>query len=182
MTTLSPSTTSPQPLTRRTGTAAIASVLAAAALAVEAMVAASFDVDDHARGAGRVSEALVALAFLAGAVALASFMPGQDRAGRLARALWLPGVAGTGGVGAITLAVTLTGHEWPEAVVTLVVLTAVVGVVAQAVIAAVSRSWPWWTGVLLAALLPVMFVVPNPYNSFVMAACWAGAAVSAWRR
>jgi hypothetical protein len=182
MTALSPIATSPQLLSRRTGTAAVASVVAAAALAVEAMVAAAFDVDDHASGAGRVSEALVAVAFLAGAVALASFAPGPDRARRATRALWLPGVAGIGGVGAITLAVTVTGREWPEGIVTLVVLIAVLGVVAQAVIGTVSRSWPWWTGALLASLLPVMFVVPNPYNSFVMAGCWAGAAVAAWRR
>jgi hypothetical protein len=42
--------------------------------------------------------------------------------------------------------------------------------------------WPAWVAVLLAALLPVMFLVPSPFNSAVMAMCWAGTALATWRR
>jgi hypothetical protein len=161
--------------------AAGAAVVAAAALAIESMVGATFDVDDHAAGAGRASEALVAVAFLSGAVALAAFASSTARTSALARALCLPAVCGVGGIGVATLAVTATGREWPESAVTVIVLVAVIGLVVQAVVSTRTGAWPWWTGVLLASTLPVMFVVPNPYNSLVMAACWSGAAVAAWR-
>jgi hypothetical protein len=161
--------------------AAGAAVVAAAALAIESMVAASFDVNDHAAGAGRASEALVAVAFLSGAVALAAFAFSADRPSAVARALCLPAVCGVAGIGVATLAVTATGREWPESLVTVIVLVAVLGLILQAVVGTRTGAWPWWAGLLVAATLPVMFVVPNPYNSFVMAACWAAAAVAAWR-
>ena len=176
-----PAQTANRPGIRPRTLAGGAAVVAAAALAIESMVAATFDVDDHAAGAGRASEALVAVAFLSGAVALAAFASSTPRSSAVARALCLPAVCGVAGIGVATLAVTATGREWPENVVTVIVLVAVIGLVVQAVVSARAGAWPWWTGVLLASTLPVMFVVPNPYNSFVMAACWAGAAVAAWR-
>lgn len=150
---------------------------AALALAAEAVVATGWDVDDHAVGAGRLSEALVGLAFACAALALAGFAPGPSRAGTVARLLCLPAVAGAAGLAVATLTITVTGREWSEPLVTAILLVALVGLVVHAVVATRAGSLPWWAAALVALTLPVMFLVPNPLNGWAMAAIWA---VAAW--
>jgi hypothetical protein len=150
---------------------------AALALAAEAVVATVWDVDDHAVGAGRLSEALVGLAFACAAVSLAGFAPVPSRSGTVARLLCLPAVAGTTGIAVATLTITVTGREWSEPLVTAILLLALVGLVVHAVVATRAGSWPWWAGALVALTLPVMFLVPNPLNGWGMAAIWA---VAGW--
>jgi hypothetical protein len=42
--------------------------------------------------------------------------------------------------------------------------------------------WPLWAGLILGALMLVMFLVPNPANSGVMAAVWLVLALVVVRR
>jgi hypothetical protein len=146
----------------------------------ELVVAATADGDlnDHSSGAGRLSEALVGLAFVAGAAALALWLP----SGRLRRALCLPAVVGTGLTGLIMLLITVTGDEVSETVTTVVVLLTLVGHVVQGVVGWRAGVWPLWAGAMLGALMLVMFLVPNPANSAGMAAVWLMLALVVARR
>lgn len=157
---------------------------AAAAFAVAALLgdlalglAAPDAMSDHSQGAGRVSEALVGLAFLLGSVALAALVPHR---GRWGRALWWLAVAGLAAMGVTMLAVVVTGAEPPSALVTAETLATLVGMVATGVLGARRGVWPWPVGVGLALFLPLMFLAP--LNALFMAAVWLGVAACAGRR
>jgi hypothetical protein len=121
-------------------------------IAAEAVVATvgSEGISDHSSGAGRLSEALLGIAFLTAAVALVLFLP----RGVPARVTSLPGIAATALTGVAMLSVTVTGEEWPEPIVTALVLVNLVGLIAQGVIAWRTRVWPWWVGLLVSLFLP----------------------------
>ncbi|GII57806.1 hypothetical protein Pth03_61950 [Planotetraspora thailandica] len=148
-------------------------------IAVDAVVSTvgSETISDHSSGAGRLSEALVGIAFLTAAVALVLFLP----RGVPARVTSLPGIAATALTGVAMLSVTVTGEEWPEPIVTVLVLVNLVGLVAQGVIGWRTRVWPWWAGLLVSLFLPAMFFLPNPVNSVVMALIWAGVGLAGRR-
>lgn len=160
--------------TARRSVTLFASLAAAALLLAGGIIAliAPEQMDDHSTGLGRLSEALAGVAFLAGALALAPLTP----RGTLVRILWLLGVIGLAGVGLTMLSVVVTTVEAPEAVVLPVVGLAALGLIAAGVIGIMRRIWPWWVGVAVALLVPIMFLLP--YNSFFMAAVWA---LVAWR-
>jgi hypothetical protein len=163
---------------RRAG--ALAALAAGVLMLAELAVALTTDGDlaDHSSGAGRLSEALVGLAFVAGAAALAFWLP----SGRLRRGLCLPAVVGTCLTGLIMLLITVTGREASETVTTIVVLLTLVGHVVQGVVGWRAGVWPLWAGLILGALMLVMFLVPNPANSGVMAAVWLVLALVVVRR
>lgn len=167
------------PSRARAGAAAAA--VAGALMLAELVVAltASGDLYDHSTGAGRLSEGLVGLAFVAGSLALGCWIPD----GRLAwRLLCLPAVAGTAATGAVMLLITATGEEVSESVATVVVLLTLVGLVVHGLVGWRARTWPLWAGLALGALMLVMFLVPNPVNSAVMALTWLAVAATVWRR
>lgn len=150
-------------------------------LAAEAVVSAAAPggTNDHSAGAGRLSEALAGAAFALAAFALAGY---AVRLGPRRQWLGVPAIVGTGLAGVAMLTIAATGREWSEPVTTAIVLLALVGLVLHGVLGWRSGVWPAWVAVLLAALLPVMFLVPSPFNSAVMAMCWAGTALATWRR
>ncbi|HEX5511148.1 MAG TPA: hypothetical protein VFX41_05495 [Actinomycetales bacterium] len=163
---------------RRAG--ALAALCAGLLMLAELAIAltAETDLSDHSSGAGRLSEALVGLAFLAGAVALGFWAPN----GRLRRALCLPAVVGTSATGLIMLVITVTGQEVSETLTTIVVLLTLVGHVIQGVVGWRAGVWPLWAGLMLGAVMLVMFLVPNPANSAGMAAVWLALALVMTRR
>jgi hypothetical protein len=167
--------------TRTSRLAVPAAVATTLVLAAEAGVSGgvSGGTSDHSVGAGRLSEALAGAAFVLAAFALAGY---AVRMGPRRRWLGLPAVAGTGLAGIAMLTIAATGREWSEPVTTGIVLLALVGLVLQGFLGWRSGVWPAWVAVLLAALMPVMFLVPNPFNSAVMALCWAGTALATRRR
>jgi hypothetical protein len=148
----------------------------AAVFAAEAAVAALFPatIADHATGAGRVSEALAGLGFLLAGLTFVPLLPLLDRVGR-----WLvvPALLGCGAVGVAQLDIATRGQEWPETVVTVIVLTAWAGLLLAGVAGARAGAWPWWALVLPALVVPVLFFVPSPVNSVVIALLWAGLGV-----
>ncbi|HEX5534967.1 MAG TPA: hypothetical protein VFX33_14600 [Actinomycetales bacterium] len=168
----------PAPSRLRAGV--VGALAAGVLLLAELAVALTTDGDlaDHSSGAGRLSEALVGLAFVAGAAALALWLP----SGRLRRGLCLPAVVGTCLTGLIMLLITVTGREVSETWTTIVVLLTLVGQVVQGVVGWRARVWPLWAGLLLGALMLVMFLVPNPANSAGMAAVWLLLALVVARR
>jgi hypothetical protein len=163
-----PVTTARRSVTLFASLAAVALLLAGGIIALIAPE----QMDDHSAGLGRLSEALAGLALLAGAMALAPLTP----RGIVVRILWLLGVIGLAGVGLTMLSVVVTTVEAPEAVVLAVVGLAALGLIAAGIIGIMRRIWPWWVGVAVALLVPIMFLLP--YNSFFMAAVWA---LVAWR-
>lgn len=167
-------------------TTALARPLPAAAAAAAAVallgdlavgLAAPAATSDHSQGAGRVSEALVGLAFVLGAVALAALVP---HLGRWGRALWWLAVAGLAAMGVTMLAVVVTGTEPPSVLVTAETLATFVGMVAAGVMGARRGVWPWPVGAGLALFLPLMFLAP--LNALFMTAVWLGVAACAGRR
>jgi hypothetical protein len=156
--------------------AAYATAILIAAEAVVSTVG-SENISDHSSGPGRLSEALLGIAFLTAAVALMLFLP----RGVAARVTSLPGIAATALTGVAMLSVTVTGEEWPEPIVTALVLVNLVGLIAQGVIGWRTRVWPWWAGLLVSLFLPAMFFLPNPLNSVVMALIWAGVGLAGRR-
>jgi len=155
--------------------AAAASTVAALALLGDAVVAAAApdQMGDHSQGAGRVSELLVAAAFLAGALALVLLAP----AGRAHRALWLLAPAGLAVAGLTMLGVVLTGAEPPEWLFLVAIAPTAVGMVAAAVIGVRARIWSWPVAVGVAAFLAIMFFLP--FNSVLMALVWGTVALAA---
>jgi hypothetical protein len=145
----------------------------AVVFAAEAVVAALFpaNLSDHATGAGRVSEALAGLGFLLVAATLVALLPALTRVGR-----WLvaPAVLGCGLMGVAQLDIAARGQEWPEPVVTVIVLTAWAGLVLAGIAGARAAAWPWWAVVLPTLVVPALFFVPSPANSAVIALLWAG--------
>lgn len=160
---------------------AAAAVAAGALMLAEFVVAvtASGDLHDHSTGAGRLSEGLVGLAFVAGALALACWVPDG---GLVQRLLCLPAVIGAAATGAVMLLITATGEEVSESITTVVVLVTLVGLVVHGLVGWRARTWPLWAGLALGALMLVMFLVPNPANSAVMALTWLAVAAAVWRR
>jgi hypothetical protein len=144
----------------------------AVAFAAEAFVAALWpaNLSDHATGAGRISEALAGLGFLLAAATVLAFAPA---ARRLGRALFAPAVLGCGLVGIAQIDIAVRGQEWPESVVTVIVLAAWAGLVLAGVVGTRARVWPWWAATLLAVVVPALFFVPSPFNSVVIALAWA---------
>ncbi|BDZ55694.1 hypothetical protein [Agromyces marinus] len=131
------------------------------------------DVADHASPLGRASEALSGLAFLAGAVALAALAPTGARL-----AAWIPGVAGLAASGATMLWVVATGVEPAVEVFLAEVALTAVGLVIIGVLGSMRRRvWPWWVGVAVALLIPIMFLVP--LNSIPLGLIWAAVALTA---
>ena len=170
-----PSTTST--VATRPGRSPLLAAATAAAFAAEAVVAALHPANlaDHATGAGRVSEALAGLAFLLAAGALAAYAGSP-------RWLFLPAVLGCAAMGVAQLDIAARGEEWPDPLVTGIVLLAFVGLVLAGVVGGRARVWPWWGAVLLAVVVPALFLVPSPGNSAVLAAIWATLAVVTRRR
>ncbi|GAA4560787.1 hypothetical protein [Planotetraspora kaengkrachanensis] len=156
--------------------AAFGTALLIAAEAVVSTVG-SETVSDHTAGAGLVSEALLGVAFLTAALALVFFLPRRVPA----RVACLPGIAASALTGVAMLGVTVTGEEWPEPIVTVLVLVNLAGLVAQGVIGWRARVWPWWAGLLVSLFLPAMFFLPNPVNSVTMALIWAGVGLAGRR-
>ena len=150
----------------------VLAVATAAAFAAEAVVAALFPATlaDHSTGAGRVSEALAGLAFLLAAGALVAY------AGRR-RWSFLPAVLGCAAMGVAQVDIAARGDEWPELLVTVIVLAAFAGLLLAGIVGARARIWPWWVVALLAVVVPALFLVPSPGNSAVLAAIWAAVAV-----
>jgi hypothetical protein len=148
-------------------------VATAVVWAAEAVVAALFpaNLSDHSTGAGRVSEALAGLGFLLGAVTLVAVVPALSRAGR-----WLatPAVVGCAAVGIAQLDIAARGQEWPESVVTVIVLLAWTGLLLAGIAGARARMWPWWAVALPMLVVPALFFIPSPANSAVIALVWAG--------
>lgn len=161
---------SSSPVRRRVGALAAAT---AVVFVAESVVATLFPatIAEHATGAGRVSEALAGLGFLLAGLTFVPLLPLLDRAGR-----WLavPALLGCGAVGVAQLDIAARGQEWPETVVTVVVLTAWAGLLLAGVAGARARVWPWWAVVLPALVVPALFFVPSPVNSVVIALLWAG--------
>jgi hypothetical protein len=141
--------------------------------AAEAVVAALWPANlaDHATGAGRVSEALAGLGFLLAAAALAAFA-----APRL-RGLFALGVLGCAAVGIAQVDIAARGEEWPEPLVTVIVLAAWAGLVLAGIAGARAGAWSWPIAVALAAVVPALFFVPSPFNSVVIALVWVAVAV-----
>ncbi|WP_353828933.1 hypothetical protein [Agromyces sp. SYSU T0242] len=152
----------------------IAVALYAAQFAVGAAAAlGGFDIDDHAQGLGAASEGLGGLAFVAGAVALAVLAP---RGARLAA--WLPAVIGLGASGGTMAWVAATGIEPPVELFLAEVSLTAIGLVVVGVLGALRRRvWPWWVGIAVALLIPVMFLVPA--NSIPLALAWTAVALTA---
>jgi hypothetical protein len=172
------SRTAPRPITLRRRTAATAAGLAAVLLLVGAAIAllAPENLADHSRGAGRLSELVTGLAFLAGAVTLVLLAP--DGAPR--RPLWMLAPAGLAITGLSMLGVVVTGTEPPEWLFLLAVGTTLVGMVVAAVIGTRAGTWTWPVAVAVALYLPVMFLLP--WNSVVMALIWLALALAALGR
>lgn len=106
--------------------------------AAEAVVAALFPANlaDHSTGAGQVSEALAGLGFLLVAATLVVLVPALTRVGRWLAAL---AVLGCAAVGIAQLDIAARGQEWPESVVTLIVLTAWAGLLLAGIAGAMAR-------------------------------------------
>ena len=152
----------------------VASLLAAALLIANAVVGfvAPDQVADHSAGAGQLSEALAGLSFIAGAIAIIPLIP----RGMLARIIWVLAIVSLVAFGLTMLSVVVTGVEPSAEVVT--VVTAAVGLtlIGIGIVGIMRRVWPWWVGVLVAVLVPIMFFVP--FNSVFMAVVWV---LVAWR-
>jgi hypothetical protein len=155
----------------------IAAATATAMLTVNGLVALAGDVDDHTAGLGLVSEVTAGISFLAGAAALALFVP---VAGWRALLWWLA-PAGMTIAGITMISVPIVGTEPPDWLFVLAVLPTFVGLVAAGVLGT-GRRWPWWTGAGLAAFLPVMFLLPPYANGFTMALIWLAVALTAAHR
>ena len=138
-------------------------------------------VGDHSTGAGLASELTAGAAFLLAAICLVLLTPGagSGQPERVGRALWLLAPAGLAVAGLTMVGVVITGSEPAEWLFVVAVLPTFIGLVAAGVIGSRRGVWPWWTGVGVAAFLPVMFLVP--FNSFVMAAIWLAVALTAVR-
>ncbi|BDZ63703.1 hypothetical protein [Agromyces mangrovi Wang et al. 2018] len=172
--------TGPVPLAhggRRT-TARVASWAAVAAYLAQfgvgaAAFAAGVDTGDHSQGLGVASEALGGFAFLAAAVALAALAP---RGVRLAA--WIPAIVGLGASGATMIWVVWSRFEPPFELFLAEVALSALGLIAVGVLGAIRRSvWPWWVGVAVALIIPIMFLVP--VNSLPLAAVWVAVALTA---
>jgi hypothetical protein len=160
--------------TRRRPITMVASLLAAALLLANAVVGfiAPDQVADHSAGAGQLSEALAGLSFIAGAIAILPLVPRS----MLARIIWVLAVVSLVAFGLTMLSVVVTGVEPPAELVT--VVTAAVGLtlIAIGIVGIMRGIWPWWVGVPVALLVPIMFFVP--FNSVFMAVVWV---LVAWR-
>jgi hypothetical protein len=151
---------------------ATAAKIAAAVFVVEGVVSllAGDGARDHSSGLGLVSEALAGLAFVACAVCLGPLAP----SGLGGRTLWLLAPVGLTIAGLTMLGVTVVGSEPAAWLFAASVIPTFVGTVAAGVLGARRGLWSWWTGAGLAALLPVMFLLP--LNTFVMALTMAAVA------
>jgi hypothetical protein len=130
------------------------------------------DMFDHSTGLGWASEAAASVAFIAGAVGLSALAP------RPHRLLWLPAVLGLLGSGIAMLGVIITGAEPPEVIATIVIGLMAFGLLLVGILGSIRRTvWPWWVGVGVALIVPVMFFVP--LNAIVLAVIWAGVALTA---
>ncbi|MGR2753657.1 hypothetical protein [Agromyces arachidis] len=160
--------------TRARSAAWTAVALYAAQFAVGAAGALSgTDVGDHAEGLGGASEGLGGGAFVAAAVALAALAP---RGARLAA--WLPAIIGLGTSGVTMAWVAATGVEPPVEVFLVEVSLTAIGLAVVGVLGALRRRvWPWWVGIAVALLIPVMFLVP--VNSIPLALAWIAVALTA---
>ncbi|MFD1505602.1 hypothetical protein FE374_01620 [Georgenia yuyongxinii] len=189
MTATTTTRTAPAITPTRRRLAAVAALLAAAALLGDVAVSMvdPAALDDHSQGLGRVSEGLVGVAFLLGALALAALVPTRGRAGRGLwwqaagrRAWWWLAVLGLAASGLSMIGVVVTGTEPPSGLVTAEVLIALVGMVGSAVTGVRAGTWPWPVGLGVALYLPIMFLVP--LNAAFMALVWIGVAAAARRR
>lgn len=161
-----------RPNRRAAGRRARPFVLSAAALLLATGVVGFLgDVDDHTQGLGAVSETLAGLSFLAGALALVLLRPVT---GWRAMLWWLAPVGMTIS-GLSMLAVPVTGSEPPAWLFVAGVLPTAIGLVAAGVLG-IGRRWRWWTGVGLALLLPMMFLLP--LNTLWMSLVWLSVAFS----
>ena len=158
----------PAPARARSRAARPLAVATAAAFAAEAVVAAVWpaNISDHSAGAGRASEALAGLAFLLAAATLLAWVP------VLGRWLAAPAVLGCAAMGVAQLDIAARGQEWPDMVVNAILLVAVTGLPLAGVAGVRAGAWPWWIALLLALVVPVLFVVPSPGNSAVLALVW----------
>lgn len=140
----------------------------ALAFVAEAAVATIWpaDLSDHSTGAGRVSEALAGLGFLLAAATLVAL------ASKRLRALFALGVLGCAAVGVAQVDIAARGDEWPESVVTVIVLAAWAGLVLAGVAGTRAGRWTWPVAVALGAVVPALFFVPSPFNSVVIALLW----------
>ncbi len=127
---------------------------------------------DHATAAGRLSEGLVGLSFIAGAAALLPLLPQPATA----RWFWLLGIAGLAASGLTMLAVFATTLEPPFQLFLAEVAVTAPALVGIAVSGVRRGNWPWWVGLGIALLLPIMFLLP--LNSMIMAIVWI---VAAWQ-
>lgn len=161
------------PTLRRPVTMA-AALLAAALLLANAVVGfiAPDQVADHSTGAGQLSEALAGLSFIAGAVAILPLMP----RGTVTRIIWVIGIVSLLAFGLTMLSVVLTGVEPSSEIVLVVTALIALALIGVGVVGIMRRIWPWWVGIALALLVPIMFFVP--FNSVFMAVVWV---LVAWR-
>jgi hypothetical protein len=168
-------TATPLPTAARSTWAVTLAATAAGALVINSVVgllASSDELNDHTRGLGALSEVTAGAAFLAGAAALALFTPVR---GWRAAAWWLAPF-GLTVAGASMLAAPVTGAEPPFWLFLLAVIPSFLGLIAAGVLGT-GRRWSWWAGLGLALFLPTMFIVP--INGPLLAAIWAGVALSA---
>lgn len=152
----------------------VASLLAAALLIANAIVGfvAPDQVADHSTGAGQLSEALAGFSFLAGAVALFPLVPRS----MVARIIWVLAIVSLVAFGATMLSVVVTGVEPPSELVTVVTAFVALALIGIGIVGTMRGIWPWWVGVAVALLVPIMFFVP--FNSVFMAVVWV---LVAWK-
>lgn len=178
MNTATAQSTSAQPrrvLARRriSRTAAWAAAALMLVVGIVGAIAPSEALADHTHGAGAVSEVATGLAFVAGALALAMLRP----AGGWRGALWALAPIGLTAAGATMVTVPMFGAEPPFWLFVLGASLALVGTVAAGILGISQRVWPWWTGVALALLLPILFGAP--FNGFFLAGVWVCVALTA---
>lgn len=164
-------TTAMPPVTNRAPIARAAACAAALLLANMVLaIAAPGQMGDHSTGAGRLSEGLVGLSFIAGSAVLVALMP----KGAWSRITWILAIAGLFSSGLSMLAVLVAATEPPVELFLVEVALAVPALIAVGAVGIRRRTWPWWVGVGMALLLPVMFALP--FNSPIMAAVWIAVA------
>lgn len=171
-------TTTPTPRhTSRTGRqdrhAVRMSAAAAAALLIANGAVSLFggDLTDHTRGPGMATEILTGLSFLAGAAALAS----AARVHGWRAWLWWLAPLGMTIAGLTMVGVPLAGAEPPTWLFIAGALPTFIGQVAVGVLGIPNR-WPWWTGVGVALLMPIMFLAP--FNTAFMTIVWIAVALT----
>ncbi|WP_198295478.1 hypothetical protein [Diaminobutyricimonas sp. LJ205] len=165
-----PSSARPR-IARSAAWTAVAFLLADFIISVAALLS-GLDTFDHSTGLGLASEAVAAVAFIAGAMALSALAPQRQRL------LWLPAVLGLLASGIVMFGVIITGAEAPELIATIVIGLMAFGLLLVGILGSIRRTvWPWWVGVGVALIVPVMFFVL--LNAIVLALIWTGVALTA---